>query len=145
MQASEQAESSRGIERLPILILSLFYGIGGAFRAYDVLGIEPKGRIAVDIDDAAANRVTMRGWPGTILIKDIRSIDQGLLKSWSLKFLRVEEIHIWAGWPCVDLSSVKYGRANLEAPQSSLFWEIPRVRGLLVKEFGASVVLKHVL
>lgn len=46
-----------------LLLISLFNGIGGAFRAYDLLGVEPAGRIAVELDDAA-NRVTTRRWPG---------------------------------------------------------------------------------
>ena len=144
VEAAEHQEKVRGAGVTPILIVSLFNGIGGAFRSYDMLGLEPMGRIAVDIDESA-NRVTSRRWPGCIMVKDIRSIDRTLVRSWSLKFLRVEEIHLWAGWPCVDLSSVKFGRANLEGPQSSLFWEIPRVRDLFAQEFGSSVVLRHVL
>ena len=127
-----------------LLLISLFNGIGGAFRAYDLLGVEPAGRIAVELDDAA-NRVTTRRWPGVTLVKDVRSIDRAMVRQWSLKYLKVAEIHLWAGWPCVDLSAVKYGRKNLEGEHSSLFWEIPRIKDLLAEEFGTTVVLKHVL
>jgi len=57
--ASEKLERARGSGLAPVLILSLFNGIGGAFRAYDLAGITPMGRIAVDIDEAA-NRVTLK-------------------------------------------------------------------------------------
>lgn len=102
------------------------------------------GRVAVELDDAA-NRVTLQRWPGTILVKDVRAIDDPMVQQWSLKFLQVAEVHLWAGWPCVDLSAVRFGRLNLDGPQSSLFWEIPRVKHLLERHFGSKVVVKHVL
>lgn len=142
--ASEKLERARGSGLAPVLILSLFNGIGGAFRAYDLAGITPMGRIAVDIDEAA-NRVTLKRWPGTTLVKDIRSINREMVKSWGLKYLHVREVHVWGGWPCVDLSAVRYGRRNLEGPQSCLFWEIPRVLNLVEEEFGDIVEVKHVL
>ena len=43
----------------PILLVSLFNGIGGCFRAYDIAGLLPKGRIAVEINEDA-NRITAR-------------------------------------------------------------------------------------
>ena len=144
LTASEELEHSRDKGCIPVLLISLFNGIGGAFRCYDILGVEPLGRIAVELD-AAANRVTQRRWPGVELVKDVRSVNRAMVQSWSMKYLKVLEIHLWGGWPCVDLSAVKYGRKNLEGPQSSLFWEIPRIRDLLAEEFGASVKIKHVL
>lgn len=32
---------------LPILVISIFNGVGGAFRIYEVLGIKPLARIRV--------------------------------------------------------------------------------------------------
>eukprot|EP00435_Cladocopium_sp_Y103_P051085 s2152_g15.t1 len=144
VQASEKLEFSRDKLVAPILIVSLYNGIGGSFRSYDLAGITPRARIAVDLDDAA-NRITLRRWPGTLIIKDVRSIDRDTIRQWSLKFLDIEEVHLWAGWPCVDLSSVKYGRQNLLGPESKLFWEIPRIRKLIEEEFGSQVTVKHVL
>ena len=144
LQACEKKELTRGTEHGSFLIVSLFNGIGGAFRCYDLLGILPRARIAVDIDEAA-NRITTRRWPGCIMVKDVRSIDREMVKGWSLKFLDVTEVHVWGGWPCVDLSSVKFGRLNLAGPQSKLFWEIPRILQLFKDEFGEQVEVKHVL
>eukprot|EP00438_Fugacium_kawagutii_P032354 Skav234857 [mRNA] locus=scaffold840:94910:97994:- [translate_table: standard] len=144
LQAVNKKTTAKADESCPILIISLFNGIGGAFRAYDIAGITPMARIAVDLDEAA-NRITSRRWPGTLIINDVRLVDRTMVKSWSLKFLNIAEIHVWAGWPCVDLSSVKANRMNLAGPQSSLFWEIPRIRDLLEEEFGPIVVIRHVL
>ena len=34
---------------IPVLVISLFNGIGGAFRAYDILGVRPRGLISFDL------------------------------------------------------------------------------------------------
>ena len=128
----------------PILLISLFNGIGGTFRSYDIVGITPTGRIAVELNDAA-NRITQRRWPGVVVVKDVREVTREVVRSWSLQFLRIEEIHLWGGFPCVDLSGVKHGRANLRGEHSSLFWEIPRIAHLLEEEFGNHVVVKQVI
>ena len=49
----------------PLLVISLFNGIGGAFRLYDILGIIPAGRISVDIS-RTGNRVSRSAWPDMI-------------------------------------------------------------------------------
>ena len=144
IQACEKLDRNRGQTVAPILLVSLFNGIGGCFRCYDIAGVTPVARIAVELDDAA-NRVTMHCWPGTILIKNVKDVTRELVRSWSMKFLGVEEVHLWGGWPCVDLSSVKFNRQNLDGPQSSLFWEIPRILKLMEEEFGSQVIVKHVL
>ena len=144
VQACEKLDRSRGQTVCPILLVSLFNGIGGCFRCYDLVGINPLARIAVELDEAA-NRVTLHCWPGTVLIKDVKDVTREVVRSWSMKYLGVEEVHLWGGWPCVDLSSVKHKRQNLAGPQSSLFWEIPRIRKLLEEEFGSHVIVKHVL
>jgi site-specific DNA-cytosine methylase len=142
LQASRKSEADAGSNCAPILVISLFNGIGGAFRCYDIVGITPKGKIAVECD-AGANRITSRRWPGTIIINDVKKVDRALVKSWSVKFLGIQEIHLWGGFPCTDLSSVKAGRLNLLGKNSILFWEIPRIRKLLQEEFGHLVVIKQ--
>ena len=141
---AEQNEMANEKTIAPILILSLFNGIGGCFRCYDMATITPLGRIAVELDDRA-NRITSRRWPGTLIVKDVKLIDDTMVRQWSLQYLRVKEVHLWGGFPCVDLSRVKHNRENLLGPQSSLFWEIPRVRKLLEKHFGVHVEIKTVV
>ena len=131
-------------EPAPILVISLFNGIGGAFRCYDVAGIPVAGRISFDLS-REANRVTAKAWPSTLIYSDVRGITPKLVEEWSLKFTTIEEVHIWAGFPCVDLSSVKAGRMNLEGPQSKLFYEIPRVAQLCKQGFGRNVVVKSLV
>ena len=128
---------------IPVLLLSLFNGIGGAFRSYDLLGVAPMVRIAVEKDDGA-NRITSRRWPGTVLVKDVSDVTRELVREWSRKYLQIKEIHLWAGFPCTDLSKAKFGRLNLWGEQSSLFWHVPRITSLVREEFGENIVVKRV-
>lgn len=127
--------SSSGCRKVPILVISLFNGIGGAFRAYDLLGVEPMGLIGYDISKPAS-RVCSRRWPHAILGGDVREITKEKVFEWFLKFPHVEQVDLWGGFPCVDLSAVRYGRKNLDGPQSGLFREILRVLELLRQVYG---------
>ena len=141
-RAMSVQEKSSGAH--PILLVSLFNGIGGCFRCYDIAGIEVQGRISIDISKYA-NRVVSTTWPGTIILLDVKDVDYNTAQQWAMKFPSVEEVHLWAGFPCVDLSSVKSGRFNLEGPASSLFWHIPRIRKLLQDAFGPRVTIRQVV
>lgn len=59
--------------KILVLVISVFNGIGGAFRLYDVLGLVPDGRIFIDICKEA-NRTTRTTWPGAWEIRDILDI-----------------------------------------------------------------------
>ena len=118
------------------LVISLFNGIGGAFRCYDILDVETEGMIAFEIA-AAPNRVSMRRWPQACFEGDVRNVSESTVRQWYFKYPHATSIHLWAGFPCVDLSSVKFNRKNLRGSQSSLFFEILRILGLIRKVFGA--------
>ena len=128
LQATRKIEAFGSSEAIPVLIVSLFNGIGGSFRCYDILGVSPMGRIAVECD-TGANRITQKRWPGTSIINDVKLVDRALVRSWSSKFLRIQEVHVWAGFPCTDLSAVKFNRANLKGSDSKLSY-FGRFQGL---------------
>ena len=109
----------------PILVLSLFNGIGCAFRCYDWCGINPMVCISYELSKAG-NRITSRRWPNVRIEGDVKSLDLKTIQPWS-EYPQVEELHVWAGFPCVGLSAVRYGRLNLDDPQSGLFWEVVRI------------------
>lgn len=129
-----------GLAKARVIVLSLFNGIGGAFRTYDVLGIEVEALIGFDTCKAS-NRVCSRRWPHAMLYEDVRDLDEAFLRRLLFQFPHATAIHLWAGFPCVDLSSVKAGRANLQGPESSLFFEILRIKGLIVRVFGVDFLL----
>ena len=72
---SLQSSWMRPIE-YPFLIISIFNGVGGAFRLYDVLWVQPLGRISVEISKDA-NRVTRCTWPGVEELLDIEELTSG--------------------------------------------------------------------
>jgi hypothetical protein len=93
--------------------------------------------------DAAGNRITSRRWPHVQIEKDVRSITEDTIRAWMYAHPEVEEIHVWAGFPCVDLSKVKAGRMNLEGAESGLFFEIPRIIKDIRKVFGYRFPVKY--
>ena len=60
-----------------------------------------------------------------------------------MKFPDVKEIHLWAGFPCVDLSSAKAGREGLAGAQSGLFYKVVRIIKLLKKECEPTITVKY--
>ena len=132
------AMDNRRAKKIPVLVISLFNGIGGAFRVYDVLGLIPAGLVAFDVHKPA-QRVVSRRWPHAELRGDVKLLDKRMVLSWLSTWPEMEEVHIWGGFPCTDLSSVKPNAAGLEGEQSSLFYEIPRI-----KQVVQDTVPKHV-
>ena len=112
--------------KVPVVVVSLFNGIGGSFRSFDVAGAQLAGGIAVDIHKPA-NRITSRRWPWVQIWDDVRTFTKEVMEDMLEDMEPFDEIQVWMGFPCVDLSAVKHGRANLRGSQSSLFFEGKRV------------------
>ena len=129
---------------IPVLVISLFNGIGGAFRTYDILGVRPRGLISFDTHKPA-NRVTSRRWPHAEILEDVRSFSRDFLRDVLARYLGITEIHLWAGFPCVDLSSVKWGRKGLKGKASGLIMEVIRIARLIKEEMGPHIVFKQIV
>lgn len=112
---------------VPIAVLTLFNGVGAAVRCYDLAGAEIRGGLAAEIH-APAQRTMSRRWPHIQHWEDIRTLTKNVLEDCLEKIGGFEEIHLWAGFPCIDLSSAKHGRKNLDGPGSGLIHEALRVR-----------------
>eukprot|EP00435_Cladocopium_sp_Y103_P052317 s489_g16.t1 len=124
-----------GGKPIPVLLLSLFNGVGCSFRCYDLVGVSPQFCISYEINPAG-NRVTSRRWPHVRLEKDVRDLTIEVMRSWRYLYPEIQEIHVWGGFPCVGLSSVRAGRLNLDDPQSGLFYELVRIIKQLRQVFG---------
>ena len=124
-----------------VLVISLFNGIGGSFRCYDILGLVPLHLVAFDTH-SPAQRVTSRRWPRAELCGDVRLLDEAMIHRWLTEYPEIEEIHVWSGFPCVDLSSANSQGRGLSGKQSSLFFQIPRILALLKKEVPRHVVVR---
>ena len=128
---------------IPVLVKSLFNGIGGSFRCYDILGVSPAGLVSFEIH-RPANRVSGRRWPHSLQYGDVRDFNEKLLFDLLLKFPPVQEVHLWSGFPCVDLSSAKAGRKGLQGDQSSLFYEVVRILKMLTRHCVPLITVKYV-
>ena len=113
MDVCRALSSPEELTPVKVLVLSLFNGIGGAFRIYDLLGVQATALLGHDIHKPA-NRVCSRRWPHAVLDTDIKKITKKTIRQWLFDYPHVCEIHVWGGFPCVDLSAVKFQRKNLE-------------------------------
>ena len=59
----------------PILVVSVFNGMSGAFRIYDVLGLKVMGKISIEIA-RDANRTTRTAWPDVEEYHDVEEITE---------------------------------------------------------------------
>ena len=126
----------------PILLISIFNGIGGAFRIYDILGIAVAGRIAVDTS-REANRVTRSTWPDVLELHDVTLITKQDVYAWANAHPRVSEVHVFAGFPCIHLSSVRAYRQNLSGEGSNLFWTLLTLLGWICEVFETFCKVKY--
>ena len=58
---------------------------------------------------------------------DERKLSAEVVREWRYLYPQIIEIHVWFGFPCGGLSSLRAGRLNLEDYESGLFWEVIRI------------------
>src|SRR5690606_21870509 len=106
-------EKEKGIN-----VLSLFDGIATTYLALDQLGIKINNYYASEIDKNAM-RVSKHHFGDKITqLGDVRNINGYDLPEIDL---------LVAGFPCVDLSSMRKERQGLEGEKSGLFFEALRI------------------
>ena len=134
-------DPSRSAIPCPILVVSAFNGVGGAFRIYDILGVRVLGKIAIEIAKDA-NRTTRCAWPDVEEFHNIEDVDQAQVRRWANQFPRVLEVHLWGGFPCVHLSRVRAYRRNLDGEGSKLFWHLVDLIGWFQDAFAGHARVK---
>ncbi|MCE8518449.1 DNA (cytosine-5-)-methyltransferase [Ruegeria pomeroyi] len=98
-------------------VASLFSGIGGFDRAFELAGARVDYQCELD---EYCRAVLQRHWPGLLVSSDIRQVMPS-----SLPFADV-----WAaGFPCQDVSLARgnHGRTGLRGNHTSLFYELIRL------------------
>ena len=131
-------------KEIKVLVISAFNGIGGCFRAYDLIGVRPVALISIEIDPAA-KRVVRVTWPHCLEVSDVCDVDLAMIRGWSNMFPRLEEVHIWGGFPCVHLSSARSDRLNLEGEGSNLFFQLVRIIEMAEQTFEPAVPVHFVI
>eukprot|EP00435_Cladocopium_sp_Y103_P028366 s1320_g7.t1 len=138
---SRLSDSRRSPIEVPIVVISLFNGVGGAYRIYDLLGLAVMAKISVDTSHEA-NRTTRSTWPDIDEYHDVNDISFSDVQRWANQYPRALELHLWAGFPCVHLSRVRAFRKNLQGDGSKLFWKLLEVLGWLQQVFGTFATVK---
>eukprot|EP00435_Cladocopium_sp_Y103_P000336 s140_g1.t1 len=129
---------------IPVIVVSAFNGVGGAYRVYDILGTRPMAKISIE-NNKEANRVTKMSWPDVEMYGDITLLTKAHIKQWANAWPRAREVHYWAGFPCIHLSSVRAYRENLYGEGSNLFWKMLEVLQWLREVFQWPVKIKFVV
>jgi len=94
-----------------------------------------------------AKRVVRYSWPDAIELDRVQDIDAVWIRSIQARCAGAKFVLVCAGWPCQDLSSLNAAGEGLTGSKSSLFWEIIRVRSLLLElwpEVGIVLMLENV-
>lgn len=131
---------------VPVLLISLFDGIGGAIRSYNLAGARPQMYVSVELH-RPARRIVTRRWPEAVCFEDVTKVTDDIILEWLAKAGDIREVHIWGGFPCKDLCGAKAGRENLAGAHSSLFYQLKRIwldvqrlcGGLIVHLFAENV------
>ena len=119
----------------PILVVSLFDGIGALRVAVDALRVPVAGYISAEISEDA-RRVVESWFPEVKHITDVALIDEHEVSSWSLLFPSVCAVVLGAGPPCQGVSGLNSDRKGaLRDARSCLFAHVPRVEQLLRRFF----------
>ena len=119
----------------PILVVSLFDGIGALRVAIDALRVPVAGYISAEISEDA-RRVVESWFPEVRHISDVKDIDEHEVSNWSLLFPGVCAVVLGAGPPCQGVSGLNCDRKGaLRDARSSLFAHVPRVEQLLRRFF----------
>ena len=124
-----------------LLIISLFNGIGGAYRIYDVLGVSPEGRISIECLKEA-NRVCRSTWSDVEEVLNVQDVTLAMVQGWANCYSEVTEVHFWGGFPCIHLSSVRAFRRNLSGPGSDLFWTLLQILQWVQQVFSSFATVR---
>eukprot|EP00438_Fugacium_kawagutii_P017132 Skav204406 [mRNA] locus=scaffold4169:257893:259056:+ [translate_table: standard] len=118
-----------------VLTVGLFDGISALRVAVDCLGWNLAGHISVE-KNAEASRVVEANFAQSIFVTDVQSIDEAMVREWSLKFSQVSLILVAGGPPCQGVSGLNAAKKGaLRDARSCLFTHVARVRELLKAGF----------
>ena len=123
-----------------ILLISLYDGIGGARRAFELCRVGVTGYGACDICEFA-KLVVQYAWPGRVDLGPVETITAEVIEALLMRYSHVRLVVLMGGSPCRGLSGANPDQKGLHNAQSKLFLHIPRLLDVFRKQFP-SVVLK---
>lgn len=92
-------------EIMELLTVGLFDGLGALRLAVDSLGVAVAGHLSVE-KEGTGRRAVEAFFPDSIFHEDVKSVDETLVKSLSLRFPSVSLVLIGVGPPCQGVSGL---------------------------------------
>ena len=117
-----------------ILLISLFDGVGGARRAFELCRVGVSGYAASEVCPHA-KRVVQYAWPGRIDLGGVEELTGDVIEELLLRFAHARVVVLMGGSPCKGLSGANPDRKGLHNVHSKLFLHIPRILDILRKQF----------
>lgn len=118
-----------------VLSIGLFDGLGALRVACDVLGLPMAGHVSIE-QNAKARRVVEAFFPDSTFHDNVLTVDEAMVRDWSLKYSNAGVVLIGAGPPCQGVSGLNADkRGALKDPRSKLFSEVPRIKELVQRIF----------
>ena len=123
-------------------LVSLYDGIGGARRAFELLSCEVGAYVSCEIS-MECSRVVHHAWPEVINWPKVEDITETTVNELRLRAPTVLHWFLIAGFPCQSFSRMNTERNNLADERGQLVHHIPRVESLLARampDFSATFV-----
>jgi len=127
-------EPGRGRDK--IIVLSLCDGIGGAMRAFELLGVEVALFAAAETDKRAC-RVTRARWPFVVELGDIHGIGDEVFEGLWLLSPHAELVFLFAGSPCQEVAGLNVCAVGLSGLRSGLAYKVVEIMAEAQKFYEA--------
>ena len=130
----------RGLGLGVVGLVSLFDGIGGACRSFDLLGVEFAAFATSEINEPAC-KIARHAWPEVQEWGNIKQVGKEQIQSFFRSALHLKVVFIAAGSPCQDVSGLNASGKGFLGQNSSLLFEALRVIDL-VKELARGIEVR---
>ncbi|CAK0838916.1 unnamed protein product [Prorocentrum cordatum] len=107
-------------------LVTVFDGIGGGRRAFEILGLVPAVHLSFEVDPTAV-RVARRSYPSTQHLGDVTEADPVALAALMRARGRVSRALVVGGFPCQVFAGLHVARQGLDDPRAGLVDHMVRI------------------
>ncbi|CAK0886883.1 unnamed protein product, partial [Prorocentrum cordatum] len=107
-------------------LVTVFDGIGGGRRAFEILGLVPAVHLSFEVDPTAV-RVARRSYPSTQHLGDVTEADPVALAALMRARGRVSRVLVVGGFPCQVFAGLNVARQGLDDPRAGLVDHMVRI------------------
>ncbi len=124
-------EAALETQERDILLISLFDGIGGACRSFEILGVDCY--YASSETDPRCQKVVRSKYPEVIELPPVEEISTAFVQDLALKYPRVNLVVVAGGPPCQGVAGLNASRRHLDDARSALMFVFVKVVALFKK------------